>query len=598
VTAIDRFEEITLVDFEFVAKPGERPDVVCQAAHELRTGRTARLWRDELGARPPYRTDERALFVCFVGNAELSCHLALGWPLPANVLDLSAEFRCVVNGRWAPEGKGLLGALAYYGLDAAGSKHKDAMRDRIIKGWPFTIEEREQILHYCSGDVEAMVRLLPKLLPKIDIDIALHRGEFVAASAHMEHRGVPVDMAVFSKLRDKRAWAAVRDDMVPAIDAQYGVYTKNSAGEWSFNAALFEDYLRRHGIDWPRLETGKLDLKRKTFEAMAKSWPQIEDLRQLRYARDKMRAVKLAIGSDGRNRTVLWPFQSKTGRTQPKAARWVFSPAVWLRSLIKPEPGYAVAYIDYSAAEFMIAGVLSDDRVMIDLYNSGDPYLNFCKRVGAAPPSATKASHRATRDIYKVALLAAQYGISHKSLAIRLGVSELEATELLNQHREQFAQYWSWSDDWLAVALDTGCMRTAFGWTCCTGVTEFNERSLRNWPVQAAGADILRIACIWATRRNISVVAPVHDAVLIEAPAEQIDADVALMREIMRRASRVVLNAQPFGPHELRTDRTIVRYPDRYTDTRGDNLWAHVTGLLNRREQTVPPPVVERKSYG
>jgi hypothetical protein len=33
--------------------------------------------------------------------------------LPANILDLSAEFRCITNGRTVPAGKGLLGALAY-----------------------------------------------------------------------------------------------------------------------------------------------------------------------------------------------------------------------------------------------------------------------------------------------------------------------------------------------------------------------------------------------------------------------------------------------------------------------------------------------------
>jgi hypothetical protein len=67
----------------------------------------------------------------------------------------------------------------------------------------------------------------------------------------------------------------------------------------------------------------------------------------------------------------------------------------------------------------------------------------------------------------------------------------------------------------------------------------------------------------------------VHDAVLIEAPLERIEADVALMQEIMRRASRVVL-----GGHELRTDAKIIRYPDRYTDPRGDAIWSRVLDLL------------------
>ena len=110
---------------------------------------------------------------------------------------------------------------------------------------------------------------------------------------------------------------------------------------------------------------------------MSKGYPAIEDLRQLRYVRDKLRKIKLSVGTDGRNRTVLWPFKAKTSRTQPKAAEWIFSPAVWLRSLIKPGPGRAVAYIDYSAMEFLLAAALSEDHIMLELYTSGDPYLSF-----------------------------------------------------------------------------------------------------------------------------------------------------------------------------------------------------------------------------
>jgi hypothetical protein len=404
----------------------------------------------------------------------------------------------------------------------------------------------------------------------------------------MEYRGVPIDMEVFSQLADENTWRTVRDAMVPPIDARYGVYVRNGAGDWSFNMERFAAYCVREGIPWPVLESGKLNMKRKVFEEMSKGWPQLEELRQLRHARDKMRKVKLAVGQDGRNRTVLWPFKAKTSRTQPKAAQWIFSPAVWLRSLIKPEPGTAVAYIDYSSMEFLIAASLSDGHcgpvnTMLDMYQSGDPYLSFAKRVGAIPDHITKetlGNYVALRERYKVMLLAVQYGMGVETLAARLGVSTFEAHQMLSQHRELFAQYWQWSDDWVQHALQTGVMRTAFGWTCRTGITEFNERSIRNWPIQATGADILRIACILATRHGIKLLAPVHDAVLIEASLERIEADVALMREIMRRASRIVLNADTNGTHELRTDYTIVRYPDRYSDKRGAKIWTEVTDLL------------------
>jgi hypothetical protein len=372
--------------------------------------------------------------------------------------------------------------------------------------------------------------------------------------------------------------------MVPVIDAKYGVYVRNATGDWTFNMERFAAYCAREGIVWPFLETGKFSMKRKTFEDMSKGFPQLEELRQLRHARDKMRKVKLAVGRDGRNRTVLWPFKAKTSRTQPKAAQWIFSPAVWLRSLIKPAPGMAVAYVDYSAMEFLIAASLSDQHcgpvnTMLDMYCSGDPYLTFAKRVSAVPSTATKQSHAVVRDKYKVMLLATQYGMSADTLAGRLGVSTFEAHEMLNQHRTIFAQYWRWSEDWLQHALQTGIMRTAIGWTCHVGKLELNERSIRNWPVQATGADILRVTCIQAARRGIRLLAPVHDAVLIEAPIDRIEADVALMQEIMRRASRIVLKAG-----ELRTDAKIIRHPDRYSDPRGDAIWAQVLALLDEQQ--------------
>ena len=121
------YDEIWPFDFEFVSRPGEHPDVVCLAARELRSGQTIRLWRDTpqtVWPHPPYRTDKRVLFVSFVANAECACHLALGWPLPARILDLSPAFRNLTNGRYTPEGKGLLGALRYYGLDTINRQAK------------------------------------------------------------------------------------------------------------------------------------------------------------------------------------------------------------------------------------------------------------------------------------------------------------------------------------------------------------------------------------------------------------------------------------------------------------------------------------------
>ena len=221
------FEEIWFVDFEFISRPGERPDVLCLCAYEIRTGRRIQLWEDQLGPTPPYRTDDRALFVCFAATAECACHLALGWPLPSKVLDLSPMFRSYINGRVPPpEGKGLVGALRHFGLDTIGGKYKEAMRTRILQGRPYSAEEIARILGYCMSDVVGLPALVERLLPHVDLDIALHWGEFAAVSAAMEHRGIPIDMEICGQLQDKATWAFARDAMVPAIDAQYGVYVR------------------------------------------------------------------------------------------------------------------------------------------------------------------------------------------------------------------------------------------------------------------------------------------------------------------------------------------------------------------------------------
>ncbi|MGO8902392.1 MAG: DNA polymerase I, partial [Isosphaeraceae bacterium] len=111
-SGLDAYREVWLVDFEFSAPPGERPDPICLAAREFRSGRTLRLWQDDLRGRriPPYPIGPDTLFVAYYASAELGCHLALEWELPERVLDLYVEFRRLTNGLDPYCGNGLLGA--------------------------------------------------------------------------------------------------------------------------------------------------------------------------------------------------------------------------------------------------------------------------------------------------------------------------------------------------------------------------------------------------------------------------------------------------------------------------------------------------------
>ena len=218
--------------------------------------------------------------------------------------------------------------------------------------------------------------------------------------------------------------------------------------------------------------------------------------------------------------------------------------------------------------------------MMIAAYLTGDPYIAFGKQCGKLPHDATKASHPDTRQLLKQCVLGIQYGMEAKTLAFRIGQPEIVARELLHAYRDTYRKFWKWSDAAVDHAMLFGTLHTVFGWRVHVG-EQFNPRSLQNFPMQANGAEMLRLACCLATERGIEICAPIHDAILICAPIDRIDDDVAKLREAMNEASRAVLDG-----FELRTDVRVVKYPDRFMDDRGAVMWQRVMQLLARCQQS------------
>ena len=97
-----------------------------------------------------------------------------------------------------------------------------------------------------------------------------------------------------------------------------------------------------------------------------------------------------------------------------------------------------------------------------------------------------------------------------------------------------------------------------------------------NFPMQADGAEMMRLAAIAATEAGIEVCAPVHDAFLIAAPLEVLDEHVSLMRDLMTKASLVVTGGVP-----IRTDAKTIRFPDRYVEDEKADMWNLVVQLAD-----------------
>jgi DNA polymerase I len=251
------YTRVIACDFEYKSEPGDRPDVHCMVAQDLISGQVWRLWRNEMGVLPPFPTDASTLFCAYYNGAEFNAFRTLGWPLPERSIDLCAEFKALTNGVAMPNGRGLLGALLYFGLPHMDAIEMKAMQDLAMRGGPYTEPEKRALVDYCAEDVAAVARLFEPLVTRTlaqgtDLNRTwaqmLVRGAYMAALSGVEHRGIPLDAPLLDRLRSN--WAAILTELIHRTD------TEND----SFRYHLSERYLATRGQSWSRTRSGRLQL--------------------------------------------------------------------------------------------------------------------------------------------------------------------------------------------------------------------------------------------------------------------------------------------------------------------------------------------------
>jgi DNA polymerase I len=579
---------VLTIDTEFRLDENYRQHVVCVVAHQYPNGHTHRIWLD--GNQQPFQLpcDEDTLWVSYVATAELRSMLALGHPLPKHVLDLYVENRWLHNIQESKQERkqkqeekffGLATTLRRFGCYSIGNDEKEAMRDLILRGGLYTEQQQNEILDYCESDVNGLDALLPKMLPQIDIRRAIARGTVnLTESAKIEDRGVPMDVERLEAIRN-HSGDLIRHIISkhPQIDVYDGT---------TFSQKKFEVFLQREGLarDWKKTDTGIYSSENSYLEKIGEHCEIIEELRQLKKIILQLQRDRFCTGADGRARCPLWPFSSVTGRNQPAAGKdhkdgirsespFVFGLPKSFRFLIRPTTGMALAYIDWEQQEFAIAALMSGDKEMVRAYKSGNPYLALAKKLGAVPESATKDTHRLEHEKYKAVVLGVNYGRTKQGLSKVLGLPTNECAKLLRGYWKTFSTYAGWRKTVRMLMLGYGRLWVWDGWQCLLGVKP-NVRSVLNWPVQSTGAVILRLAIVLAARKGVRIIAPVHDALLIESPAENIDEHVRLATEAMDEACRAVLG------DVIRTEHQIIRADGRFYDEKGKKLWDVICSFM------------------
>jgi hypothetical protein len=484
------------------------------------------------------------------------------WTFPSSAIDLYAEYMVLHNSEMSrgDDGKapvGLIEACRRYRIIGMDKAHKEEMRALAYTKTDHTPEELAILRDYCVDDCWMVVRLFIAMRPQIDLLRAPIRGAYMMEIERMRWRGIPIDTDNYR--RAERHAPAVVSKMRAELNRKLGaeVYFQNV-----FKRKTMFHVMRRNGIPIPvDPKTEKDSCATKLIKSMIETYPLLKHYYEDKRMIDAVKNLKLEIGTDGRNRSWLNPFGTKTGRNNPSTNRYTFGLPHTMRSFMKPSPGMALAQVDYGAQEVGIAAALSGDPVLAADYFSGDPYRQFAK-AALYIENPTKQQ----RQIYKATVLGRMYGLGVAALARNLGISRSQAERIIDQMTARYPVLNAWLDRVCIKAAHGIPITCALGWSLAASGKPGEERTFLNFPMQANGAELARLVIVRASGR-LNLIGCAHDSFLIEDTIDRIEQSAAELQEIMRQESRDL-----FGGFELRADcdpaKDIVRYPDRFVDER------------------------------
>jgi len=303
---------------------------------------------------------------------------------------------------------------------------------------------------------------------------------------------------------------------------------------------------------WPVDAYGNLLTSNETLSQLDNEWAELL-LTAKACHRDQI-LRNFCIDEDGRHRSWANPFGTKTGRDKPVGASFLYLSKTY-RNLIQPDAGSVIALIDYEQQEPLVAAVFAGHERLLSLYEQGDLYTALADD----GPWSTLS-----RKQFKRLFISYLYGRSPAAFCGDYGIDSATAQAWGALLGEMLRPIEEWMKAKTAQAFSDGIIRS-LDWQIRVQA-HMRPLSLRNWPIQAAGADILRRACFGLADAGIATIGGLHDAVLIEVPLQNHEERIAEAGNIMRLASASVLNGV-----SLRTKVERIYFPPQHPPGRNLN---------------------------
>lgn len=371
--------------------------------------------------------------------------------------------------------------------------------------------------------------------------------------AKMEYVGFEVDkngIESFGKMLGERI-KALTDSIYESVGYEFNINSPKQLG-----VALFEEL--------------KLPCKKKTktgystnaevLEGLVGEHPAISQILEYR-SLSKLKSTYCdgllkVIADDGRIHTRFNQVETRTGRISSLEPNLQNIPirtelGSQMRKFFIAGEGKKLVDADYSQIELRVLSDLSNDKNMIDAFNSGeDIHTITASQVFNLPVQMVTPQMRSRAKAVNFGIV---YGIGAFSLAKDIGVSNKEA----KQYIENYLAHYSGVDDYMKkmidIAKDKGFSETLFHRkrylpelaSSNHMMRAFGERVARNMPIQGTAADIIKIAMVKVDDRlakenmKSRLILQVHDELIVESPENEAQKALEIVCEEMENACKM-----------------------------------------------------------
>ncbi len=372
----------------------------------------------------------------------------------------------------------------------------------------------------------------------------------IGVLARMEHIGIGVDVDRLTTLRDELV--AQTDQLKKVIHDLAGEeFNVNSTKQ--LQVILFENL----GLTPVKKTKTGYSTDAQTLEKMRGDHPIIESLMEYREV-EKLRStygegLLNEVGEGNRIRATFNQTVARTGRLSSDAPNLHNVPVrtergrVFREVFVAPKD-WGLIVADYNQIELRCIAHLAEDTGLISAFTEGrDIHTATASQIfGVAQDEVTSGQ----RSKAKMVSYGLAYGMEAYGLAQRLGISNKEASGILDAYFAAFPSVKSYMEETVQEARDKGYTETLFGrrrripelTSDNFRIRQAAERQAMNAGIQGLAADIFKVALVNLDKRIMEerlksrIVLQVHDEVILECPTKELSKVQAITIEIMSAA--------------------------------------------------------------